>query len=328
VRIVERFRARRTPPALLGHVTTAVPGPQRLDPAGRWSPSAGGAELHRRYREAFPEGDAGREFPLAESGAPSGWSGFAERTIGFVPQAGAAERMTWQKFLGRRYESIGALNAAHGSAWPTLDDVRVPGDEPTSSELAADWREFLGGTRNRERQRWQDFLARRYRNAEALRAAWRKRWSGFAHVALPDRLPADGAALADWYQFEGTVLVMHRAAHRFTAMLPVPKRLRTDTPAQRRRLALAKAVLDLEKPAHTAYDMRFYWAMFRLGEARLGDDTLIDLGSRAPELMGPMVLGEGYLAEAFLAARPGADAPARLQIGRDRVGRSARLGGP
>jgi hypothetical protein len=141
-------------------------------------------------------------------------------------------------------------------------------------------------------------------------------------------VPADGAALADWFQFEGTVMAMHGTAHRFTVLLPVPQHLRTDTPAQQRRLARARAVLDLEKPAHTVYDTRYYWALFRLGQARLGDDTLIDQGSRAPELMGPMVLGEGYLAEAYLAARAGEDAPDRLQIGRDRIGRSTRVGGP
>jgi hypothetical protein len=93
-------------------------------------------------------------------------------------------------------------------------------------------------------------------------------------------------------------------------------------------MALARKVLDLEKPAHTVYDMRFYWAMFRLGEARLGDDTLLDRGSRSPELMAPMVLGEGFLAEAFLSAPAGLDAPDRLQLGRDRINRSARVGGP
>ena len=93
-------------------------------------------------------------------------------------------------------------------------------------------------------------------------------------------------------------------------------------------LALARAVVDLEKPAHSVFTLRFYWAMFRVGEARLGDDTLIDLGSRSPELMAPMVFGEGYLAEAFLAAPAGRNAPHRLRIGRDRVGRSSRIGGP
>ncbi|HKG92969.1 MAG TPA: phage tail protein, partial [Gemmatimonadaceae bacterium] len=325
VRVVERFRARRTPRALLGDVGTAVPGPRRVDAAARWRPALGGAELLRRFREALP-GEA--ELPVSAAAAPAGWRAFAERELGFVPGAGAAERGSWRRFLQRRHGTVGAVNVAHGSAWASLDDVRLPADEPASPGLAADWRDFLAHTPGWERRRWQEFLARRYRGAAALNGAWRTHWSALAAVSLPDALPPDGVPLADWFQFEGTVLAMHAAAHRFTVMLPVPRGARADAPAQRRRLALARAVLDLEKPAHTVYDVRYYWAMFRLGEARLGDDTLIDAGGRSPALMPPMVLGEGYLAEAHLAARPGDDAPERVLLGRDRVGRSGRLGGP
>jgi len=326
VRIIERFRSRRMPPALVGEPTTAVPQPQALDPAARWKPSLGGGELHRRYREAFA-GGPGTEFPLVASGAPEGWASFAEKTLGFVPAAGGAERGRWQAFLQRRYGSVSALNAAHQAAWATFATVRLPAQAPARDQVKSDW-QFFVAIANADRDRWQAFLARRYRTIGALNTAWGKAWSRFAHVPIPDRVPADGAALADWFQFEGTVIAMHRTAHRFTVLLPVPKHLRTDTPAQQRRLARATAVIDLEKPAHTVYDTRFYWALFRLGQARLGDDTLIDQGSRSPELMGPMVLGEDYLAEAYLAAHPGDAAPGRLQIGRDRVGRSARVGGP
>ena len=316
LRIVERYRTRRTRPALVGDVTTLAPGPRAADAGARWEPSVGSVELHRRWADALGL-PAGSAFPIVGEGAPDGWQAFAERTLGFEPSAGAGERARWRTFLHQRGLPAGTPLPA---AEPTAEGTSVPS--------AQDWRAFLAATPNRQRRLWQDFLARRYRTAGALSAAWKAVWSSFDAVPLPDRLPPDGPALADWFQFEGVVLAMYRTAHRFTVMLPVPPHLRTDIPAQRRRVALARMVLDLEKPAHTVFDLRFYWAMFRLGEARLGDDTVVDLGSRSPALMPPMVLGEGYLAEAFLAVPPDADAPARTRVGRDRVGRSTWLGGP
>lgn len=314
VRIIERFRTRRTPGLLAGDVGTAVSGlPQAIAPEQRWRPALGGAELRRRYVEALGL-SAGASFPMLAEGAPAGWSGFAQRELGFVPGSAAAERAAWQAFQQR---VLGAV------AWGD-----VPADAPTDTQRATTWARFVAEDPSADRRRWQAFLARRHQGIAALNTAWRTRWAAFAEIALPDRLPPDGDALADWYAFEGTVRAMHAHAHRFTVMLPVPRSLRQDATAQQRRLALARRVLELEKPAHTVFDLRFFWAMFRVGEARLGDDTLVDLGSRAPGLMGPMVLGTGALSETYLAATAGQDAPDRLQVGRDRIGRSTRLGGP
>jgi hypothetical protein len=286
----------------------------------------GSGELQRRYDEALSL-PATAEFPLVAPASSLEWNDFAQRELGFVPQLPAAERSAWQRWVRQRYhESLTELRAEQGSG-RTFDTMRVPLSEPTGA-AGVTWLAYVASSPTVNRGRWQDFLARRYRSVSTLASAWHTPWSAFAHIPIPDQLPLDGPALSDWFEFEGTVMAMHRTAHRFSVMLPVPVKLSTDTPAQQRRLALAKAVLELEKPAHTVFDIRFYWSMFRVGEARLGDDTLIDLGSRAPALMGPMVLGEGHLAETFLSAAPGADAPSRLQIGRDRVGRSARLGGP
>lgn len=327
MRIIERFRARRTPRALLGDVTLAVPGPQLFDATAAWRPAAGAADLHHRYRTTQGLA-AGTQFPLVPPAEPADWSAFAHGTLGFTPAAGAAERTRWQAYLQSRYESVSALNAAHARAWSSFDNVRLPASQPVAAGELEDWRAFQDSAPQRERRLWQSFLARRYRTTTALNDAWKTNWSAFADVALHDRVPVEAAALADWFTFEGTVLAMHAAAHRFTVMLPIPKQLRADTPSQQRRLKLARAVLELEKPVHTLFDVRYYWAMFRLGEVRLGDDTLIDLGSRSPELMAPMVLGERYLAESYLAAHAGEDAPQRMQTGRDRLGYSARIGGP
>jgi hypothetical protein len=56
----------------------------------------------------------------------------------------------------------------------------------------------------------------------------------------------------------------------------------------------------LEKPAHTSYEIKFYWAFFRVGDARLGEDTVLDSGSRAPQLLLPAVLGDTYTGSTYL----------------------------
>lgn len=148
---------------------------------------------------------------------------------------------------------------------------------------------------------WENFLARRYRHIAALRTAYRIEAASFADVKLPQSLPAGGEPLNDWYQFESIVIAMRDTAHKFTVLLPMRQTDTFDTAAHRNLSDLARRIVELEKPAHTTFDIKFYWAMFRLGEVRLGDDTLLDLGSRAPGLMRPMLLGEEHLAESYLA---------------------------
>ena len=57
--------------------------------------------------------------------------------------------------------------------------------------------------------------------------------------------------------------------------------------------------------------------MFRLGEARLQLDTVIDQGSRAPQLLPRMVLGQGFVGESYLAAPTAEAARDRYILGRD-----------
>jgi hypothetical protein len=108
-----------------------------------------------------------------------------------------------------------------------------------------------------------------------------------------------------------------RAAHRFSVLLPVPVGRRTGgvtraTDARERAAEEARVsrLVDLEKPAHTVYDIRSIWQAFRVGEARLGRDTVLDLGSRAPELRPPAVLGSMQVGEGVLTS-PTSDVPER-----------------
>jgi hypothetical protein len=139
-------------------------------------------------------------------------------------------------------------------------------------------------------------------------------------MPLPDELPRDGAPLNDWYQFETIVLRMQDSAHRFTVLLPVPASLAFDTDDHQRRLDLCSRIVELEKPAHTVFDARFYWAMFRVGEARLQLDTLLDQGSRAPQLLPGLILGRGFVGESYLATPALEAASDRDVLGRDPLG--------
>jgi len=223
----------------------------------------------------------------------------------------------WEPSQGRaqllaRYAQ--ALSAAGLSGAPSAFPTRAPADAATT----AVWRDFcrsaLGfvpAATDADAQAWQEFLARRYPRLDALNE-------------LPTELPADGPAQKDWYDFESVVLPVRAAAHAFSVVLPVPTG--GSAADQLARVAQAMRVVELEKPAHTVFDVKFYWAMFRLGDARLGVDTQIDLGGRSPQLMAPMVLGSGHLAESYLAPSPPQDATDRRILGRDPLGSRALHG--
>jgi hypothetical protein len=119
-------------------------------------------------------------------------------------------------------------------------------------------------------------------------------------LSLFDRLPADGPALFDWYQFGTVVKRMHREAHRFSVLIPSPGP-NAELSALQERLELARRVVELEKPAHTIFSVGFYWALFRVAEARLGFDTLLDVGSRAPDLLPALALDRNFIGGSHLA---------------------------
>lgn len=269
LRIVERFRAARTP-FLQPTQPSEVGGIRVVAPAPRWEPKQGRVQLVTRFRDALTAAGVAEAalpdgFPLrapTDATQATVWRDFSLDVLGFVPAATDADAPRWREFLARRYGRVAAFNLAHGAS---LTDL--------------------------------------------------------SQAVLPTALPADGAAQVDWYHFETVVLPVRAAAHRFTVVLPMPRGSAAQEQEQRDRLERALRVVELEKPAHTVFDVKFYWAMFRVGEARLGVDTLVDLGSRAPELMPAMRLGREYLAESYLAPRPPQDAVDRRILGRDPLGR-------
>jgi hypothetical protein len=77
--------------------------------------------------------------------------------------------------------------------------------------------------------------------------------------------------------------------------------------------------VEAEKPAHTLVDVQPFWAALRVGEARVGLETIVGEGSRYVDL----VLGQGRLARSIV---PGGDTwrlDDRMVVGRDRVEESA-----
>jgi phage tail-like protein len=202
------------------------------------------------------------------------------------PSAGAADlHQRWAKAIART-------------------GARYPLTPPTGDELAV-WtsfsRETLGFVPRAgaaDLDRWQQVLQRRYSSLLDLNRQWHTGYLHWSDVPLPSQVPETLAALRDWVHFEGLVLPALASAHRFSVFLPQGTLGVVD---REKKLDLARRVVALEKPAHTTFDVKFYWAFFRVGEARLGTDTVVDLGSRSPELMSPFVLDRNYLGSGWLA---------------------------
>jgi hypothetical protein len=165
----------------------------------------------------------------------------------------------------------------------------VPGRPNSSSDLSL----------------WVTFLRSRYGSIGALNTAYRPTspYVVFSDVPFPTELPRQSSPLWDWYQFQG-ILLIQAAAHQFTVFLPMAPGDAQNVMAHRSKLNLARRIIDLEKPAHTDYEIKFYWAFFRVGEARLGEDSVLDYGSRAPQLLQPVLLGDTYLGSAYLSRQP------------------------
>ena len=201
-----------------------------------------------------------------------------------------------------------------------LDAATYPIADPGGDESSA-WRQFSQAALGfvpviPDAKTWQDFLSRRYASTDAVATAYKlgSAPADFTGVDPPLTLPADGPALLDWFQFQSVVLPMRRKAHRFTVLLPWPMHVldSSGTELDHVRLQdLATRIVDVQKPAHTLFDVKFFWAAFRIGEARLGDDTLLASGSRVPELVEPAVLGRDYIGTTTLAGQVAGDAIVR-----------------
>ena len=185
--------------------------------------------------------------------------------------------------------------------------VQVPADErevPLWTDFA---RQALGFVPQPvDPQLWRDFLTRRYPGVGSLSGYGVHDDAQLQALLPPTRLPDAEPQVRDWYQMQTVVLRTRATAHRFRVLLPVSADVRNLERAaaitdRLPKLALAERIVDLEKPAHTTFDVRFYWDAFRVGQARLGIDTLVDLGSRSPLVLSSTVLDQAVLGTTLLA---------------------------
>jgi phage tail-like protein len=252
----------------------------------------------RRFRIA--EGFSRRALPSTSQVAPEPCPGFDAAT----PTA----EVPWQPADGRE-----ALNRRWRKDSATTTDY--PLTSPADATTAATWSAFSTRTLGfvpsageRDAGAWREYLRRRYHAFADARAAWgeafEKEWDSFADVELPAALPPSTRGLDDWAVFHRTLQPMRATAHRFSVSLPVRPEAAKDAERLRTQLHLADRLIALEKPAHSSYRVELYWALFRVGEVRLGVDTELGQGSRLAELLPPMILGQGALAEGRLAPRP------------------------
>lgn len=314
IRIVESYSVRRGGrlwPTYRGDDPTAT-GPRQVSLETRWQPETGSSGLQKLWalargetKEAEAKEMDVRErlagFDLGGEGRdPLLWERFCMQQFGFLPSIGAAERARWQSYsaslgLAASEQPRGEVPAASAAAWAGF--VALP------SPL---------------RQRWRDYLEARHRSIGRLNGAWGSNWAAFGEIPIPDRLSGSVAASRDWLLFEGQILPMAATAHRFSVLLP-RRRVDHDPAADAADLALAARIVALEKPAHTIFDVRFYWAMNRVGEARLGRDSQLGTSSRAPELLPPALLGRAWVGSGMVGGPPGSAVVNAATVRRQRL---------
>jgi phage tail-like protein len=274
-----------------------------------------------------PESSQASSTRIVESFAlnvpPAALAGEAQAPSIFGPQAPAN---TWTPAQGGN--ALLALWQAAATAAGLAPQTSFPTQAPTDAATDAAWTSFTSATlgfvpsaTTADLPRWTQFLLHRYQSISNLNSTYDTQYASLSAVPLPSALPPDGAPLFDWYQFEGIVLPTAQSAHRFRVMIPLPPGISSDLPQQQQQLDLITRLVNLEKPAHTVFDVGFYWAMFSVGQARLGTDTLLDQGGRMPQLAPSMVLGYGYLLQGHLAPGFPQDATYRDVLGRDSLGR-------
>ena len=281
VRVVERYRVRAAPGVVYGDPTDLSVPRWVADSDERWELADGGARLEQAYTD----------------------------------------------FLEARYDDVADLVDAWGlTVLPaSFGSLPFPVLTPDQESARADRRDFIGASLAvyyadvtvGDLDSYRAFLADRYGRIADLNTAWGlmggSEYGAFGEVNMPSGLPPDGARLVDWIHYVSLVLPAERAAHGFTVLVPISP---TEPDAERElRLGRVRRIVAEERPAHTWFDVRPFWAALRVGEARVGLETVVGEGSRYVE----MALGHGRLAQTYLSGGARWGVADRFVLGRDAV---------
>lgn len=275
LRLVEQCTTRGRSPAFSGQTMADLSGAEATQ--GSWNLGLGRANLMERWRARLSEAKATSRpdfapVPPEDANLLPLWNEFCRSQLGAIPALAASLREFW------------------GTGVPALSRLH-------EDEFAADWktvRALLPGRLAHQLARWQGYLRRRWGRIENLREGWSAAWEDFESVPPFDEVPESAEALRDWAAFETFLEPVQNLSHRFRVLIPTTGPLDDRSDFERKR-DHAKRLVSLEKPAHTSFDVQPYWALFRVGQARLGIDSSLDEGSRSDKFAPWLRIGSGQV---------------------------------
>ncbi|MGA1839275.1 MAG: beta-galactosidase [bacterium] len=249
------------------------------------------------------------------------------------PEMGASTlHNRYQKYLKKKYTDIKDLNKAweKETDYNQFEEILFSPVKPSNANEAKDWKGFFktGTVFNYTAVNpsyypdlisYRAFLERRYRQINQLNKVYQltgeHALASFEEIEFPgeDDMPSGGYRLYDWIHFVLLVLPIKRRAHRFTVLFPIDIK---STPEERKQgLDLIRHIVELEKPAHVTFEVKPYWALFRVGWARLGLDTIVGEGSRFVALC----LGRDYMGDGYVTSFHPWNIPNRIVVDRDHI---------
>lgn len=283
VRVVERFLTRQMAGVQLGDPsdlgTTSL-----MEKSEEWTLDQGVEPFHERFRHYLESIYVKEDQSLNTEALAETWGTTKLKTIDFLP--------------------VMPQDEAQASDWLNFT---------TSRQLGFTYADITSG----DDSHYRKFLLRRYRRIDELNSAHQlsdgSAYSSFNAINLPNNMPSGDIPLYDWIQFASIVLPIRRAAHRFTVLIPTVSNYASTL----EEIEQVRRIVAIEKPAHTAFDVQPYWALFRVGEARTGLDTLLGRGGRFAALF----IAGGYIGEGYLGYSHPWNVTERMVLGRSGLGR-------